>query len=227
MFSGPAVNPHWPSSYITDDVVSPITALWVNEGRTAPSSEERSAKPAVVAAQLFRTELRKAGIQVNGAVTAQPHATAATTTRLAAVSSPPCRRIVQHILELQLADNEGAEVLLRQVAVAGGRPGTSAAGVTAVRAALERLGLDLQGAVFYDGSGLSRDDQVPVALLLHVLETDASPSHPALRGVVTGLPVAGFSGSLSTRFVADARAGLGHVQAKTGTLTGVSAQAAD
>ena len=53
LFTGPAVNPHWPSTYITDDVVSPITALWVNEGRTAPGpgraqrQARRRGRPAV------------------------------------------------------------------------------------------------------------------------------------------------------------------------------------
>ncbi len=35
LFSGPAVNPHWPNDYVPDGVVSPITALWLDEGRAA------------------------------------------------------------------------------------------------------------------------------------------------------------------------------------------------
>ena len=54
-----------------------------------------------------------------------------------------------------------------------------------------------------------------------MLQTAASPDHPDLRTVVSTLPVAGFTGSLAYRFVDDARAGLGVVRAKTGTLTGV------
>jgi D-alanyl-D-alanine carboxypeptidase/D-alanyl-D-alanine-endopeptidase (penicillin-binding protein 4) len=39
--------------------------------------------------------------------------------------------------------------------------------------------------------------------------------------VLTGLPVAGFTGSLESRFDEGAAAGRGRVGAKTGTLTGV------
>ena len=78
---------------------------------------------------------------------------------IAEVSSAPLVQIVQHILEV--SDNEGAEVLLRQVAIARGHAGSSVAGVAAVRATLAGLGLDLRGLRLYDGSGLSREDVVP------------------------------------------------------------------
>ena len=39
LFSGPAVNPTWPDTYIPENVVSPITALWVNEGRQSAGSD--------------------------------------------------------------------------------------------------------------------------------------------------------------------------------------------
>jgi D-alanyl-D-alanine carboxypeptidase/D-alanyl-D-alanine-endopeptidase (penicillin-binding protein 4) len=42
-----------------------------------------------------------------------------------------------------------------------------------------------------------------------------------MRPVLTGLPVAGFSGSLAFRFQTGDDEGLGSVRAKTGTLSGV------
>lgn len=218
LFTGPAVNPRWPSTYIADNVVSPISALWVDEGRVKAGLEQRSADPAGSAADVFRSLLETAGVKVAGPVRSEVSPRSAK--ELAVVSSAPLEEIVQHILEL--SDNEGAEVLLRQVAVASGLPGSSIAGVSAVRHTLTGLGLDLRGATFYDGSGLSRQDVLPVRLLLHVLQTAAAASHPTLREVVTGLPVAGFSGSLGFRFIQEAQAGRGYVRAKTGTLTGVS-----
>jgi serine-type D-Ala-D-Ala carboxypeptidase/endopeptidase (penicillin-binding protein 4) len=218
LFSGPAVNPRWPTSYIPENVVSPISALWVEEGRENAGYAQRSPDPALAAAQTFRSELIAAGITVVGDPVEQS-APQAGGRPVAAVESAPLEQIVQHVLED--SDNEGAEVLLRQVALARGLTGSSANGVTAVRAVLHSLGLDLRGARLYDGSGLSRDDVLPVALLVETLETDANGAHPELRGVLTGLPVAGFSGTLAYRLGDDASAGLGYVRAKTGTLTGV------
>ncbi len=218
LFTGPAVNPHWPSTYVPDNVVSPISALWVDEGRENPGFAQRSADPAGAAAEAFRAELVKAGVRVIGDIGLERPPRGGTQP-IAEVTSAPLVQIVQHILEV--SDNEGAEVLLRQVAVARGHAGSSAEGVAAVRATLAGLGLDLKGMQVYDGSGLSRDDVVPVSALLGVLETAASAAHPELRGVLTGLPVAGFSGSLGDRLEDQAAAGRGYVRAKTGTLTGV------
>jgi D-alanyl-D-alanine carboxypeptidase/D-alanyl-D-alanine-endopeptidase (penicillin-binding protein 4) len=75
--------------------------------------------------------------------------------------------------------------------------------------------------VIRDGSGLSRANRLQPRTLTEVLRLDASADHPALREVATGMPVAGFSGSLEFRFDTGATAGRGRVQAKTGTLTGV------
>src|SRR5207249_12149526 len=75
-------------------------------------------------------------------------------------------------------------------------------------------------------SGLSRRDRVPAAVLAEVLALDTAPGHPELRAAVTGLPVAGFSGTLGGRFGnGSAAQAAGVIRAKTGTLTGVSSLA--
>jgi D-alanyl-D-alanine carboxypeptidase/D-alanyl-D-alanine-endopeptidase (penicillin-binding protein 4) len=217
LFRGPAVNPAWPASYLTDSVVSRISPLWVDEGRTGPGYLFRSRRPAEAAAAAFAARLEAHKIKVVGAP--QPRTAAAGDDELAAVRSAPLREIVQHILEL--SDNEGAEILLRQVAVAEGEPASFEGGVRAVNRVLGRLGVDTTGETHLDGSGLSRRNRVHASTLMSVLELAASPAHPGLRAVVADLPVAGFTGSLAYRFLTGDRAGLGLVRAKTGTLTGV------
>jgi serine-type D-Ala-D-Ala carboxypeptidase/endopeptidase (penicillin-binding protein 4) len=220
-FSGPAVNPHWEPSYVPESVVSPISALWLDEGRAAPGLLARVADPAQVAAGRFAKLLARRGVHVEPSVArvrASRHSRP-----LAQVESAPLAQIVSYILEH--SDNEGAEVLLRQLAIASGRPGSSRAGAWVVGKTMAGLGVPLPGAALYDGSGLSRDDRIPVSALVAVLQKAASPHHPGLRAVVSSLPVAGFSGSLAYRFLHDAPAGLGRVRAKTGTLTGVHALA--
>ena len=215
LYSGPSVNPHWQADYIPDNVVSPIVPLWVDEGREVDGYEARSEDPAAVAATRFAGFLAKSGVKVTGSVverTARPKAR-----ELAAVQSAPLAQVVQHVLEV--SDNEGAETLLRQAAIGADKPASFKGGVKVVKNRLEALGVSRKRLTVYDGSGLARDDEVPVQTLVDVLQVAADPQHPTLRPVVSTLPVAGFTGSLAYRFVTDAPAGLGVVRAKTGTLT--------
>jgi D-alanyl-D-alanine carboxypeptidase/D-alanyl-D-alanine-endopeptidase (penicillin-binding protein 4) len=79
----------------------------------------------------------------------------------------------------------------------------------------------MQGVRTYDGSGLSRKNRLTPQALLATLRITASDSQPDLREVITGLPVAGFTGSLEWRFEDAPQRAKGLVRAKTGTLTGV------
>lgn len=219
LFSGPAVNPTWEPDYVTD-VVSETSALWVDEGRTV-DRYDRVADPSAEAAAAFAAALGAAGITVVG--TATEVTAPAGAADLASVRSAPLDEIVQRVLDV--SDNEAAEVLLRHVGLATGGTGSIEAGRRGVRTLLTREGVDFGASVFHDGSGLSRADRVDPQTLLDVLRLAASADHPELRSVVSGLPVAGFTGSLADRMDQGPPAGLGRVRAKTGTLTSVSALA--
>ena len=221
LFTGPPVNPQWEPSYVPDNVVSPISALWVDEGREANGSYLRSDDPARAAAAAFAAALEQRRVKVVGPPVRR--AADADATELAAVESAPLDQVVEHVLEV--SDNEGAEVLARHVALAAGEPASFQGASRAVKGTLDGLGVDTSGAVIQDGSGLSRGNRLSPTTLLDLVETAASPEHPGLRPVLAGLPVAGFTGSLTYRFDSGDRAGLGVVRAKTGTLSRVHALA--
>jgi D-alanyl-D-alanine carboxypeptidase/D-alanyl-D-alanine-endopeptidase (penicillin-binding protein 4) len=220
LFTGPAVNPHWPTDYVPDGVVSPTTALWVDEGRPT-TGFGRVDDPSLTAATVFAGALARAGIRVEGIP--EPRRARPGARTLAEVSSAPLDQVVERVLEV--SDNEAAEVLFRHVGLATRDDGSSAAARSGVAQILGEHGVDLRGSVLYDGSGLSRENRIDPRLLVDVLQTASSAAEPDLRPIVTGLPVAGFTGSLAYRFEDGDPRGRGRVRAKTGTLTGVSSLA--
>ncbi|MGW6460610.1 D-alanyl-D-alanine carboxypeptidase/D-alanyl-D-alanine endopeptidase, partial [Streptomyces sp. NPDC055078] len=137
---------------------------------------------------------------------------------LAQVHSEPLSALVERMLTD--SDNDIAESLARQTAVASGEEASFAGAGRAVRRQLDRLRLPLGGARFADGSGLDRADRVSARLLTALLARAADPARPELRPVLTGLPVAGFNGTLVSRYPGTSPA-TGLIRAKTGTLTGV------
>jgi len=210
LFAGPTHSGHWPASYATENVVAPITALWVDRGYAKNGRSE--ADPSRAAADLFRTYLGRRGITVTG----DPAPTTGAGDTLAEVESPPLREIVQHLLST--SDNEVAEVVGRQVGVAAGDPTFEGAAAAILRAD-SQVGVPVDGVELYDASGLARDNRITPEALTAVLQ---HASQPGFDAILTGLPVAGFSGSLIARFTDDASsAGLGVARLKTGTLTGV------
>lgn len=216
LFTGPSSSPSWPDDYLTDAVVPPISALWADEGHRA-GGHGYVDDPALAAARMFRKALTSQGITVVGRP--RSHTAAPNAQELAAVESAPLGEIVQRVLDV--SDNNAAEVLAHQVGIAEKKGGSFAGGASAVPAVLDRLGVQTQGTRIFDGSGLSRHDVLTTQTIVDVLRVAASDEHPELRQVVTGLPVAGYTGSLANRFDTGALAGRGRVHAKTGTLTGV------
>lgn len=169
----------------------------------------RGADPALYAAQRLRRALTGAGVTVRGA--ARAGTLGAEGVAVAAVVSPPLARLIQRINVP--SDNFAAEMLLKHLGGAFGAGGTTPAGAAVVRGTLAGQGVD---ARLYDGSGLSRADQVSPRELVDLLTVLAA--EPALRA---SLPVAGRSGTLADRMRRGAATG--RCSAKTGTLRSVSA----
>ncbi len=203
-----------------NDNLAPVSALMTDEARTDGSTSgpaPRLTDPAASATRAFAALLAKHGIKTTSPGPSKATARAST---LAQVSSPPLSALVERMLTN--SDNDLAEALARQTALATKTRPDFAGGGRAIHAQLKKLGLPMTGARFADGSGLNRADRLTPALLTALLAKAGDPSRPDLRAALTGLPVAGFTGTLSARYT-DGAAGV--VRAKTGTLTGVNALA--
>lgn len=214
-YSGPALHPIGPNENI-----APVSALMMNEGRlddTSSGPAPRSEDPARDAADAFGELLEEAGIGIGDG--AAPGRVPAKSRPVAKHLSAPLSALVERALTN--SDNDIAEALARQTALATGEPADFNGGRRAVTAQLKKLGLPLKGVTVADGSGLNRKDKVTAALLAGLLARAADQDHPELRPVLTGLPVAGFSGTLSDRYTTKS-GGTGLIRAKTGTLTGVN-----
>ncbi|WP_406394162.1 D-alanyl-D-alanine carboxypeptidase/D-alanyl-D-alanine-endopeptidase [Streptomyces sp. NBC_00887] len=217
-YSGPALHPIGPNENI-----APVSALMVDEGRLDGSDRgpaPRTGDPAGDAARTFADLLDEAGVATGSAPSSGRAGSGSRT--VATHLSEPLSALVERALTN--SDNDIAEALVRQTALKAGRPASFAGGRRAVTDRLKKLGLPLAGANLADGSGLNRGDKVTAGLLAALVALAADPEHPELRPALTGLPVAGFTGTLGSRYPATSR-GTGLIRAKTGTLTGVNALA--
>lgn len=211
LFTGPDASPAWEPSYLTGNIVTPISALWADQGVV---NGVHGLDPAGAAARTFEDLLADRGITVTGSPASTDAPDGAEV--VAEMRSATLGQIVETLI--RVSDNQAAEVVLRQVAIAAGRPASFEGGTAAVVAALEAAGVDTTGLRLDDGSGLSRDNRVAPSTLVQTL--DAALGSSQASGLVADLPVSGFTGTLVTRF-ADLAAARGAVRAKTGTLTGI------
>jgi serine-type D-Ala-D-Ala carboxypeptidase/endopeptidase (penicillin-binding protein 4) len=232
LYTGPDLAPGWPEAYVSTGDVTPIVSLEVDQGRLTraglPEDSDdpvnfrpRATDPAGMAAAAFAALLTADGIHVTGSPAGQD--APAHAAGLASVSSPPLSAIVAQMLEE--SNNVIAENLARQVALATGEPASFSGAAAAVTRELGRLGVGT-GLHLVDGSGLSPQDAIAPATLVKVLELATAGSR--VRPLLAGLPVAGFSGTLSAGqsvFSGIGGAALGSVRAKTGNLGTVTALA--
>ncbi|MDO5677635.1 MAG: D-alanyl-D-alanine carboxypeptidase/D-alanyl-D-alanine-endopeptidase [Propionibacteriaceae bacterium] len=210
-FTGPGWNDTWPSNY--RDQVTPISALWIDEGR-GPTGGPRSQTPALSAATTFAAQLTALGIMV--APEPQQSLGATDAPELARVESLPVHVLVETFM--QRSNNSFTELMGFQLAAKTGHPTTFAGSVAAIQEQLTQLGIWDEGTVLHDASGLSRSNLFTPNMLAAALAKLAS--EPKLSVILDGLPTAGVTGTLADRFgdaiSAPAR---GVARAKTGSLS--------
>jgi D-alanyl-D-alanine carboxypeptidase/D-alanyl-D-alanine-endopeptidase (penicillin-binding protein 4) len=210
------VLPGWKPDYLDDGDVARLSALTVDDGDAAFPGHTAAPDPATHAAAVLRDLLAARGVTVTGGAGRGVAPRGAVD--LASVTSPPLSAIVSGMLTS--SDNQTAELLVRELAVASGGPGTTDAGTAVVREVASTL-VDADDLVVLDGSGLSPGSRVTCGALLAVVQR--ALGDPELAPLVEGLPVAGRTGTLATRFEGNALDG--RLRAKTGQIAGVVALA--
>ncbi|WP_304502215.1 D-alanyl-D-alanine carboxypeptidase/D-alanyl-D-alanine-endopeptidase [Brachybacterium sp. FME24] len=219
-------NPAWGNNGTAGGWVAPTASLALEEGwLDGEQYGPKSSDPAGDAARRFAELLADEGLEVTGEITpAQAPAGAPS----AQVHSEPLSEIVRHTL--LISDNTTAELLAHLVADARGEETTPEAAAAAVEAEIRELATeigvsetDLEALDIRDGSGLSRENRVPPALLAAVLAEVSSGATPALQQILFDVPVAGLTGTLGERFEAgDSADARGLVRGKTGYLGGAA-----
>ncbi|MCX6451260.1 MAG: D-alanyl-D-alanine carboxypeptidase [Actinobacteria bacterium] len=129
-------------------------------------------------------------------------------------TSPSVSEIAQFCL--LYSDNLLAERLSRTAAHQMGFTANGEGIQSAFIKTLEKLEVPTDGLQVFDGSGLSHDDRITpktLAMLLIKIKSD-----PDLKVIYDGLPVAGKTGTLESRFVKDAPSAVGLIKAKTGWI---------
>jgi serine-type D-Ala-D-Ala carboxypeptidase/endopeptidase (penicillin-binding protein 4) len=191
-----------------------LSALIVDRGWTG---RYETGRPALYAAQLFRRDLRRAGITVGGGAGVGV-APAVAVVPLADIESPPVSALVRH-MDIN-SDNFYAEMLMKQIGAVHGGGGSAAAGLVVTRRLLAAAGVSLSDVRMVDGSGLSLVDRWTTGGLASLLR--AMWLDPDLQPyVLSALPVAGVTGTLDHRMRTGPAHGL--VRAKTGTTANSSA----
>lgn len=174
-------------------------------------------------AQLLTLRLQQDGVPVSGTAQVLESAPDYTDKKVLLTHlSPPLADIVDILNRRSF--NFYAEMLLRQLALHAGKPGSVQAGLEEAYAFLQRQGIDTREIVMYDGSGLSRDNQITARALLQLLQ--AMTKHPHFQTYYRSLATLEDRGDLLLlRRLMKPLKRSQDVHVKGGTLDGVKAQA--
>lgn len=212
VFPTPTLAYGWKESYVPDSV-APVRGLVRDQRNDSDTSAE--------AARYFRDRLKAYGVTEAGYY-GRANASS-TSTVIASTQGSTLATIVGTML--LYSDNEIAETLHKQVGIALGHGATWTGARTAQA---EQLSVQqLTSGYLYDGSGLSRADRLSALQLARIVDRgiDAG-TQTRLWPLKSGLPTAGRTGTLASRFSTTAsKCAVGKVWAKTGTLNDVVALA--
>ena len=215
--------------------------FWGNIPQDDPGFGEALAieDPADFAARLFREMLEERGVTIYGRTRTRHTELASTQTFsvtsiasgggtatrpanpgplvLASYQSQPVAQDLRVINKV--SQNLHAELMLRLLGKEKGTSGSIEAGLEVLRGFLVTADIKPDQFVFYDGSGLSREDLVTPQAIVSLLRY--CHQQPWAQDYLDTLPIAAVDGSLADRFRGTPAAGM--VRAKTGSLAHVYA----
>ncbi len=229
--------------FVNREPGSTVVTLWGNMPLDDPGANQALAveDPAEFAAGLFRQLLENRGITIYGGqrtrhtelatlstftatAVAPAHGGSAEGSRrfkgdqpvtLANYESKPLLEDVRVINKV--SQNLHAEILLRLLGRERGNSGSIEGGLEVLRQFLTQAGIPNDQYIFFDGSGLSRQNLVtPHAITQLLRYTSAQPWGASFKAT---LPVSGVDGSLSDRL--DSPRLKSRIFAKTGSIPGV------
>jgi D-alanyl-D-alanine carboxypeptidase/D-alanyl-D-alanine-endopeptidase (penicillin-binding protein 4) len=222
--------------YINREPGSNNLTFWGNIPQDDPGAGEALAieDPSDFTAKLFRELLEQRGVTVYGhartrhtelasmqtfSVTAMASGGGEATSHsvptplvLASYDSQP---VVQDLRVInKVSQNLHAELMLRLLGKEKGSSGSIEGGLEVLRGFRAKAGIQPDEFVFYDGSGLSRENLVSPHAIVKLLQY--CHEQPWGQAYQDTLPIAGIDGSLGDRFKNTPAQGLVH--AKTGSL---------
>ncbi|AJW80549.1 D-alanyl-D-alanine carboxypeptidase/D-alanyl-D-alanine-endopeptidase [Clavibacter michiganensis subsp. insidiosus] len=210
LFSGDTWIPSWAPTERKAGYSSFMTPLQLDADRADPAAvvSARSEDPLARVGSTFRSMLGGSADVTQGTAPAGAAV-------LGKVESQPVSSLIQ--TALINSDNVLAESLARLVSIQVGAGNTQQSLATGIPKALQAYGLDTSTLTIVDGQGLSPDDRVPPSFLAQLM-IQVDQRQQALGYLHDGLPVAGRTGTLSSRFTGDSAVARGHVVAKTGWI---------
>lgn len=165
-------------------------------------------------AKWFLINLKRAWNSVrfspSGGFTAKRRAVDTQKKQLFTFYSPPLSALIREINKK--SDNFYAEQIFKILAAEKNKKGTAGQATAIVRDWLTAQGIALDAAIFVDGSGLSRMDQIAPIATVTLLET--MYHHPDFNIFYESLPIAGVDGTLKNRMKNGLAKGV--ARAKTG-----------
>lgn len=205
------------TSQLSKDGIQTITVTGTPGANRTRTLYVTMSNPPLFCAGAFANRLRSGGIDVQGGIGVRRFASNSrvlTTTKRSLVEF--CSVVNKR------SHNFFAEQVFKVVGGQyGGRTNTAAVAKASILSTLDSMGVERRGAVFNDGSGLSRRNRVSAATEVDLLR--AIQSQPYAAAFRSTLAIAGVDGTIRNRM--SGTPAENNVAAKTGTLRNVSALA--